>query len=305
MTPVLIEHLISGNSLFSGIGLVLFSAIYRSCRWPFHARLVTPMTLLGGALILFSSTPFPTLVSIGLAALTSWWLVTTPPRRMGRVDAKRTPPEPVRYQPATLSQKRLTAILTMAWIAAGTAETCWRQLPHVPLTASRRIVVLADSITAGLDEDEVVTWPRLLHQEHHVEVIDFSRVGDTVGSSLSRIRNIDLPEGVVLIELGGNDILGTTTIPEFREQLELLLQHAATTSDRLLMFEIPLPPLGHRFGQIQRELAGKYGVQLIPKRILASVLISPETTLDSVHLTQAGHSQMAKIIWQIVRPDQE
>jgi acyl-CoA thioesterase-1 len=36
-------------------------------------------------------------------------------------------------------------------------------------------------------------------------------------------------------------------------------------------------------------------VRLIPKRLFLSVLLSDETTLDSIHLSPAGHRKMASL----------
>ena len=66
------------------------------------------------------------------------------------------------------------------------------------------------------------------------------------------------------------------------------------------MFELPLPPFYHEFGRIQRSLARKYGVALIPKRVLLSVLAGSDSTVDTIHLTQAGQRRMAASVWRLL-----
>jgi acyl-CoA thioesterase-1 len=68
------------------------------------------------------------------------------------------------------------------------------------------------------------------------------------------------------------------------------------------MLELPLPPLYNRYGEIQRRLAGRHHVLLIPKRYFASVLIGSTATIDSLHLSAAGHQKMSEMIWQVVSP---
>jgi len=63
------------------------------------------------------------------------------------------------------------------------------------------------------------------------------------------------------------------------------------------MLELPLPPLFNRFGEIQRRLARRYDVLLVPKRYFAGVLIGEQATLDGLHLSPAGHQKMADMIW--------
>lgn len=114
----------------------------------------------------------------------------------------------------------------------------------------------------------------------------------------------ELPkEGVILVEIGGNDILGETSVREFAERLDQLLARVTGPGSTVAMFELPLPPLGNRFGAVQRRLAHKHGVILIPKRVLLNVLLSPETTQDSLHLNAEGHRRLAKQVQHMLRED--
>jgi acyl-CoA thioesterase-1 len=68
------------------------------------------------------------------------------------------------------------------------------------------------------------------------------------------------------------------------------------------MFELPIPPLYEGFGRVQRDLASRHGVALIPKRVLLSVVEAAEATIDSIHLTQQGHDRMASFVWALLEP---
>lgn len=167
--------------------------------------------------------------------------------------------------------------------------------------SSRSITVIGDSVTAGIDGDESSErWPSLLARQHELEVHDISHIGETAASALKRIqgKNIDAP--VVLLEIGGNDILGSTTSSQFANDLDALLAVVSDPTRQVIMFELPLPPFYHEYGRIQRSLAHKYHVALVPKRVFLSILAGNESTLDSIHLSQAGHLQMADTVWNLV-----
>ena len=68
------------------------------------------------------------------------------------------------------------------------------------------------------------------------------------------------------------------------------------------MFELPIPPLYEGFGRVQRDLASRHGVALIPKRILLSVIAAADATVDSLHLTQQGQDRMADVVWALLEP---
>jgi lysophospholipase L1-like esterase len=69
----------------------------------------------------------------------------------------------------------------------------------------------------------------------------------------------------------------------------------------VVMFELPLPPFRNEYGRVQRKLASKYGVVLIPKRVFVGVLTEEGATMDGVHLSPQGHERMAEIVWNSIR----
>jgi acyl-CoA thioesterase-1 len=106
----------------------------------------------------------------------------------------------------------------------------------------------------------------------------------------------------VIVEIGGNDLLGSTTTTKFAADLEALLKHLQTADRQILMFELPLPPFFIEYGRIQRSLAARHNVALIPKRVLLSIIAGNGSTLDSIHLTQSGHQDMADSVWCVLQP---
>jgi len=135
-----------------------------------------------------------------------------------------------------------------------------------------------------------------------VHVQDLSHVGETAASALKRARQQTIDSPIVLVEIGGNDILGPTTTKQFARDLDALLSHLKLPGRQVAMFELPLPPFYHEFGRIQREVADRHQVLLIPKRVFLGLLAGNGATLDSIHLSQAGHQQMAQLVWEFIAP---
>lgn len=127
-------------------------------------------------------------------------------------------------------------------------------------------------------------------------------MGETARSALNRARTKPITSSLVLVEIGGNDLLGSTSSAGFARDLDALLDHVSAPGHQVIMFELPLPPFNHEYGRIQRTLARKHGVSLIPKRILLEILAAESSTLDTIHLSQAGHDRMARKVWQILSP---
>lgn len=276
----LVFHIVSGQAFFSGISLIIAAIVCAEVDKRAARHFTAIALILGAILVVASSTAIP------------YWLyavcvVATITRIISRFawDWKRWAP----------------AVAVGAWLIAAVAEVPYHITPRLTPVSSRSITIIGDSVTAGIDGDESSErWPSLLARQHELEVQDISHIGETAASALKRIhgKNIDAP--VVLLEIGGNDILGSTTSSQFATDLDALLAVVSDPKRQVIMFELPLPPFYHAYGRIQRSLAHKYHVALVPKRVFLSILAGNESTLDSIHLSQAGHLQMADTVWNLV-----
>ena len=94
----------------------------------------------------------------------------------------------------------------------------------------------------------------------------------------------------------------TVTSVEFERSLELLLKILAAQGRTVVMFKLPLLPNRISYGRIQRQLASKCGVWLIPKRCLTAVLGDANATLDGLHLSQEGARQMTLLVERVLSP---
>lgn len=274
----------SGLAWYVGVGLLLLAAAIPPARRSWLAgRALTVGAVVGGALLILSGTPQP------------WWLIGGV--LVGQViPSVRTPWKPQAKVTPWLRRLRIGLCLLLVAVELPWTWSAGRlPIPSAPL---HEIHVLGDSVSAGMGEREAVVWPvqlaELLKREgRSIPVVSHAQMGATVQSA--RKQALGLPEVrcLVLVAIGGNDLLGPTTDAEFAERLDALLTEICRPDRVVLMLELPLPPLRNEYGVIQRRLARRHGVPLIPKRVMAGVLTGSDSTLDSIHLTTAGHARMA------------
>ncbi|WP_010583455.1 SGNH/GDSL hydrolase family protein [Schlesneria paludicola] len=169
-------------------------------------------------------------------------------------------------------------------------ELPWQPMPPVTPPV-RQILVVGDSVTAGLNDHEV-TWPRLLAQDAQVDVFDASQPGATLKSARMQNRLFLNRPGTLVLEIGGNDLLEGLPVAEFERHLSELLQEVVQPDRMVIMLELPLPPACARYGAAQRRQAQRYGAKLVPKRMFASVLTTKGSTVDGIHLSSAGQTLM-------------
>ena len=278
----LVYHIVSGQAFFSGVALMAAAAAASISSHSMIQRWTVLPFVVGATAAALSSTPLP-YEFYGVAwMIICWWIVSA-----------------FRKQRHCLAA---SSVVLVCIVAAG-LEVPWHITKTPKPVSDRSITVIGDSVTAGIGGDEQSeTWPALLARQHQLRVQDISHVGETAASALKRTQDADIEGTLIIVEIGGNDILGSTTSDQFAHDLNGLLSHLASPQRQVLMFELPLPPFCHEFGRIQRTVAATHHVTLIPKRIFLSVIAGNESTLDSIHLSQEGHQLMADRVWQLVHP---
>jgi len=277
----LIYHIASGQAFFSGVTLIIVAAM-ASTRGTRLARRVAVLGFVIGIIaVAISSTAIP-YWCYGLAGVvTGAWLASRFVERWRR------------WTPIAVG---------VAWAIAAAVELPYHVMPSLEPAASRSVTVIGDSVTAGMgSSDQSIRWPMLLAEEHDLDIQDLSYPGATVATALRRAQSPPITSSVVLLEIGGNDLLGDTTSAQFARDLDALLAHISAPGRQTIMLELPLPPFRHEFGRIQRALARQYHVALVPKRVFLSVLTASDATVDTIHLSQTGHQHMAERMWEVLR----
>jgi acyl-CoA thioesterase-1 len=284
VTSFLIYFFGSGLAFFFGVGLVLTALSLATAEHkPRLKRLARLAAALGVVFVALSAVPLPWWVLISLVILLIGWGIAE------LVLAKR-------------QRWRLLVRVTvgLAWLAVAGIELPHQFIPPIQATGAPPMWIVGDSVTAGVGDKKTVLWPRILADAHGITVHDRSQMGATVTTALRKLEKEPLGDGIVLLEIGGNDLLGPTKLADFEGQLDQLLSHVCRPGRTVVMFELPLPPLCNEWGLVQRRLAAKHGVVLIPKRVFVTVLTAGDATLDSIHLSQSGHQAMAEAVWQLL-----
>ncbi len=277
----------SGVAFFAGASLVLAGVALAVCiqrRW--SGTLATLLALLGMILVAVSGTPLPYWLYALAGVLTLIWLVA---ERSGREGLRR-------------SRGWSRAAAAGVWLVMLLAEAPYQFTPTLEVMDHPVLTIFADSVSAGTGERDISTWPGLLARTHTIAVRDYSVPGATVRNALRRAEVVPPGPGIVLLEIGGNDLLGSTPVRDFERDLDALLTRVSGPGRSVLMFELPLLPFANEFGRVQRRLAAKHAVYLVPKRIFVGVLTAEGATSDSIHLTAPGQQRMAAAVWALVRP---
>jgi acyl-CoA thioesterase I len=132
-----------------------------------------------------------------------------------------------------------------------------------------------------------------------LSVSNLARPGAKLADGVTQARAIPDGPATVLIELGGNDLLGGTTPARFDTDVRALLAAVVSDDRHVLMFELPLLPFQNAFGRIQRDACQRHGVVLLPRSILAGAVALPGNVSDGLHLTPRGHAWLARRVSEL------
>jgi acyl-CoA thioesterase-1 len=176
-----------------------------------------------------------------------------------------------------------------------------------------RVVVLGDSLTAGLGLAPDEAYPSLLQTRIDAAQLPFQVVnagvsGDTSAGGLSRLDwSLDGDVRVLIVALGGNDALRGLPVEELRRNLSAIIERAQARHIQVILAGMEAPPnFGEAytvsFHQVYPELARTYGVTLLPFLLQNVAGIDTLNQRDGIHPTAEGARLVADNVWAVLRP---
>lgn len=284
MNPIFLNFA-SGESLYPGAALLLAAVVtgHSNDRWMLRSRNVAAW--IGLALIIMACPPFRWLIDAAFLAMFALWYVAL---------------NSVLFPKAFRIAAAVTLILFL--VSGIVFEFSHRRLPEILFgPVSDHLVVIGDSISAGLG-GRAAPWPTLFQQMTGVPVRNLAQAGATSTDAIKMASKVTSGDRVVLIEIGGNDLLAGVPSEHFERSLKTIFEDLTRPRRTIVMFELPLIPTRIAFGRIQRRLAEKYGVRLIPKRYFAQVVSGADATSDGIHLTPTGMQRMSHLVVRVLLP---
>ena len=170
-----------------------------------------------------------------------------------------------------------------------------------------RIIILGDSLTAGLGLDVNKAYPALVENQlgelgYPTEILNAGQSGDTTAGGLRRVdwllkQNPDL----LIVELGANDGMRGIPLAEIEKNLNGIIDKAQDKDIDVFLMDMYIPS---NFGQeytdgfhaIFAKTASEQDITLIPF-LLQEVAGKPELNqADGIHPTAEGHELMADVV---------
>jgi acyl-CoA thioesterase I len=184
--------------------------------------------------------------------------------------------------------------------------------PRTPTTAPR-IVILGDSLTAGLGLDVDDAYPavlqrRLTEEGLNYEVVNRGVSGDTSAGGLSRLDwALDGDVRVLIVALGGNDALRGLPPDELKHNLDQIIVRAQAQGIQVVLAGMEAPPnwgaeYTRAFHAVYPALARQYHIPLVPFLLTGVAGIDGMNQNDHIHPNVRGAQIVADNVWKVLDP---
>ena len=236
----LVYHIVSGGAFISGLLAVAAGLVLLWLRRTRRGQIGGRLLLIAGWILAIGAmdvrNPFPVVMTF---AFSIWaFAASALPRRTSCTD--RTPGGTDFVRPGSLIGISVVAISLFPGLIRDDAIDGWKP--------GEAIHVIGDSLSAGIGAGEGAPWPETLATRLDAEVINHSQAGATAKSAIEQAERLP-PDAFVIVEIGGNDLLGGRSSQDFERDLDALLADVCSDGRRVAMFELPLPPFYFGFGR--------------------------------------------------------
>ena len=197
-----------------------------------------------------------------------------------------------------------------AWLMGG----CLALLLITQQAAAQTLLVVGDSISAGLGLDTSLGWvsllgKRLKEQGFDYQVVNASISGDTTAGGLARLPALlsEQKPKLVVIELGGNDGLRGMAPAQLQQNLASMVDQSRQAGAKVILLGMRLPPnYGQRytdaFAKVFDSVASEQKVPLVPFFLEGVGGVPDMMQADGIHPAVAAQPKLLDNVWPTLKP---
>lgn len=195
--------------------------------------------------------------------------------------------------------KKIVVILCMVFIALITA--CDKQEKYAAILQGATVLILGDSLSYGTGANKGEDYPTLLADKTGWKIINAGVPGDTSADGLQRLPALlaqHHPQ-LLIVELGGNDILHQVPQSQTAANLIAILKLAKAQNIQTVLVAIPeFNALKVAMGSLDdhrmfEEIAKETATPLI-KDVFSEVLSDRSLKADQIHPNAQGYALVAE-----------
>ncbi len=185
--------------------------------------------------------------------------------------------------------------------------------PAASGASAPRIVILGDSLTAGLGIESSQSFPSLLQKRldaagHRYEVVNAGVSGDTTAGGLRRLEwSLEGNTRILVVALGANDGLRGLPASETRRNLAEIIARAKARGVIVVLAGMEAPPnygaaYTAEFRDVFSGLAKEHEVIFIPFLLEGVAGVPAMNQSDGIHPNPEGARVVERLVWTAIEP---
>jgi lysophospholipase L1-like esterase len=201
------------------------------------------------------------------------------------------------------ARRRLLAALACAPLAA-----CGKRPRHAAVPAGSTVLALGDSLTFGTGAPAEAAYPLRLAATTGWNIVNAGVPGDTSARARARLPPLlaEHRPKLVLLSIGGNDLLRQVPEAETRAQIAAMLGEIRAAGSQAVLISVPRPAVMAALLRslddhpLYEALAAEHGVPLFAGG-WSKVLSDPTLKADQIHANAAGYERFARDLHGFLR----
>jgi acyl-CoA thioesterase I len=226
-------------------------------------------------------------------------------RLRGRVCVTRSPFTPFTVSLFLLSVSRSPAPLSryLLFALALCLAACGKEQPPVPrLDESDVVLAFGDSLTHGVGAHSEESYPALLSRLIGRRVVNAGVPGETSAEGLRRLPQAleEYRPKVLLLCLGGNDMLRRIPESQIAANLRAMVRMARSQGIGVVLIGVPEPKLFGGAPTFYADIAEEFGLPY-EADVMNEVLRTPSLKSDAVHANAVGYRRVAEALADLLK----
>jgi lysophospholipase L1-like esterase len=179
----------------------------------------------------------------------------------------------------------------------------------IKISEDSTIVAFGDSLTFGYGASQNESYPNVLKEKIGINVVNEGISGNTTKDGVNRIEAVisEHNPSLILVGLGGNDMLRNVSEEETKENLSKIIKISQSKGIQVILLATPKPSglglIGYLSdAEFYKELAEQHNVLLI-EDVYSKWLEKNEYKSDQIHLNSKGYQKVAEHIAEFLKEE--
>ncbi len=187
---------------------------------------------------------------------------------------------------------RLISILAITLLLSSCGED-----KLTPIPPNGTILAFGDSLTVGVGTHPKNSYPSILAELTGRQVISAGISGEETTGGLARLSDVleHTRPNLMILLLGGNDILHNRRANGIKENLAAMIEVAQRSGVDVVLIGVPAKSLFSDTASLYRELAEQYQL-VFEDELIADLLRDRRYKSDAIHFNEKGYRLMAESI---------